>query len=270
MSFLLIPVMAAAAYVLGSFSTAIIVSRWLGMDDPRTYGSGNPGASNMLRSGRKDAAAYTLAGDALKGLLAVWIAYGFRAAFDMGDGIVAVAAIAVVLGHLYPLFFNFQGGKGVATSLGVMLGMSCWTTFWALGIWLVIAYKFKKSSLAALVAASCAPFLFFIIEPHHPKMGWALMLIAALVLYRHKDNIRRLREGKELLIGEPAQPLAANTAQTDAQAPETAPSADQADKQADEQTEENASANEAAAPAEAAADENGKTAEAGKQAAKAD
>ena len=211
MSFLLIPLVAAAAYALGSLSSAIIVSRWFGMDDPRTYGSGNPGASNMLRSGRKDAAAYTLAGDALKGLLAVWIAYAFRAMFDsVGDGIVAVAAIAVVLGHMYPMFFEFKGGKGVATALGVILGMSFWTTLFALAIWLTIAFKYKKSSLAALVAAACAPFLFFIIEPHHPKMGWALVLIAALVLYRHKDNIKRLREGNELLIGEAAKPLAEN------------------------------------------------------------
>ena len=122
----------------------------------------------------------------------------------------AVAAIAVVLGHMYPMFFEFKGGKGVATALGVILGMSFWTTLFALAIWLTIAFKYKKSSLAALVAAACAPFLFFIIEPHHPKMGWALVLIAALVLYRHKDNIKRLREGNELLIGEAAKPLAEN------------------------------------------------------------
>lgn len=209
MDFLLILVMVPAAYLLGSLSAAIIVSRWFGMPDPRSYGSGNPGASNMLRSGRKDAAAYTLAGDAVKGLLAVWLACGLQHALDMGDGIVALSAIAVVIGHMYPLFFNFKGGKGVATALGVMLGMSFWTALWAFGIWAVIAFKYKKSSLAALVAAACAPFLFFIIEPYHPKMGWALVIIAALVLYRHKDNIQRLREGRELLIGELAQPVAA-------------------------------------------------------------
>lgn len=207
MDFLFILVMVPAAYLLGSLSAAIIVSRWFGMPDPRSYGSGNPGASNMLRSGRKDAAAYTLAGDALKGLVAVLLACGLRSMFDLGDSIVALSAIAVVIGHMYPLFFNFKGGKGVATALGVMLGMSFWTAFFAFGIWAVIAFKYKKSSLAALVGAVCAPFLFFIIEPYHPQMGWALLIISLLVLYRHKDNIKRLREGNELLIGEQAQPL---------------------------------------------------------------
>ncbi|QMT30617.1 glycerol-3-phosphate 1-O-acyltransferase PlsY [Alysiella filiformis] len=195
--------MTIVAYLLGSLSAAIIVSRYLGMSDPRTYGSGNPGASNVLRSGRKDAAALTLLGDALKGLLAVLLA---RLVSD-NDTTVAFAAIAVVLGHMYPLFFDFKGGKGVATALGVILGLSFWTTVWTLAIWLVVAFKFKKSSLAALVAAACAPFIFFIVQPHHPQWGWSLMLISALVLYRHKDNIKRLREGNELLIAEPAQPI---------------------------------------------------------------
>lgn len=195
--------MTIVAYLLGSLSAAIIVSRYLGMSDPRTYGSGNPGASNVLRSGRKDAAALTLLGDALKGLLAVLLA---RLVSD-NDTTVAFAAIAVVLGHMYPVFFDFKGGKGVATALGVILGLSFWTTAWTLAIWLVVAFKFKKSSLAALVAAACAPFIFFIVQPHHPQWGWSLMLISALVLYRHKDNIKRLREGNELLIAEPAQPI---------------------------------------------------------------
>lgn len=208
---LLILVMTVAAYLIGSLSSAIIVSRWLGMDDPRTYGSGNPGASNMLRSGRKDAAAWTLAGDALKGVVAVGIACILRNSFDMGDGIVAWAAIGVVVGHMWPLFFNFQGGKGVATALGVLLAMSFWTVFWVGGLWLYIAFKHKKSSLAALIAAAIAPFVFFIIEPHHSPFGWALIVIAILIWYRHKDNIKRMREGKELLIGEQGKPLDATT-----------------------------------------------------------
>ncbi|RRD91502.1 glycerol-3-phosphate 1-O-acyltransferase [Conchiformibius steedae] len=271
MSFLLIPLVAAAAYALGSLSSAIIVSRWFGMDDPRTYGSGNPGASNMLRSGRKDAAAYTLAGDALKGLLAVWIAYAFRAMFDsVGDGIVAVAAIAVVLGHMYPMFFEFKGGKGVATALGVILGMSFWTTLFALAIWLTIAFKYKKSSLAALVAAACAPFLFFIIEPHHPKMGWALMLIAVLVLYRHKDNIKRLREGKELLIGETAKPLADN-GQNEQAAAENAEVAAKADETVAATPAETAvTENADAAASETAAEATAQNAEAAVEAANTD
>lgn len=216
MAFILIPVMTVVAYLLGSLSTAIIVSRYFGMEDPRTYGSGNPGASNMLRSGRKDVAALTLLGDALKGLVAVWLALCLQSMFELGDGIVAMAAIAVVVGHMWPFFFGFKGGKGVATALGVMLGMSFWTAFWVVAIWVAIAVKFKKSSLAALIAAACAPFVSFIVQAHHPKLSWALFLIAVLVLCRHKDNVKRLKEGNELGIGEAAQPLKDGQVQTSA------------------------------------------------------
>lgn len=214
MAFILIPIMAVVAYLLGSLSAAIIVSRYFGMDDPRTYGSGNPGASNMLRSGNKKAAALTLVGDALKGLIAVLLAKCLQSMFDLGDGIVAIAAIAAVVGHMWPLFFHFKGGKGVATALGVMLGMSFWTAAWAVAIWLFVATKFKKSSLAALIAAACAPFISFIVQGHHPKLSWALFLVAILVLYRHKENIQRLRSGNELHIGEAARPLKDGKVQT--------------------------------------------------------
>lgn len=214
MAFILIPIMAVLAYLLGSLSAAIIVSRHFGMDDPRTYGSGNPGASNMLRSGNKKAAALTLVGDALKGLIAVLLARCLQSMFDLGDGIVAIAAIAAVVGHMWPLFFHFKGGKGVATALGVMLGMSFWTAAWAVAIWLFVATKFKKSSLAALIAAACAPFISFIVQGHHPKLSWALFLVAILVLYRHKENIQRLRSGNELAIGEAARPLKDGKVQT--------------------------------------------------------
>ncbi len=213
-AFILIPVMTVVAYLLGSLSAAIIVSRYFGMDDPRSYGSGNPGASNMLRSGRKDAAALTLIGDALKGLIAVLLATCLQKMFDLGDGIVAMAALGVVAGHMWPLFFRFKGGKGVATALGVMMGMSLWTTAWVVGIWLVIAVKFKKSSLAALIAAAVAPFVSFIVQGHHPKLSWSLFAIALLVLYRHKDNVKRLREGNELGIGGTAMPLKDGQVQT--------------------------------------------------------
>lgn len=203
MTFLSILIMAAIGYFLGSLSTAIIVSRWFGMPDPRNYGSGNPGASNILRSGRKDAAAITLAGDALKGLIAVLL----TRCLHMSDGVIAFTAIAVVIGHMYPYFFNFKGGKGVATAFGVILGMSLWTGILSFVIWLIVAKKYKQSSLAALIAAICSPFIFFIINAHHPKWGWALLFISILIWYRHRDNIRRLRSGKELLIGEQAQPL---------------------------------------------------------------
>ncbi|XXQ68489.1 glycerol-3-phosphate 1-O-acyltransferase PlsY [Neisseriaceae bacterium B1] len=206
-----------AAYLIGSLSAALIVSKKLGMPDPRSYGSGNPGASNMLRSGRKDAAAWTLVGDALKGLIAVWVARAFCAGMDdIGGGVVACAAIAVVIGHMYPVFFGFRGGKGVATALGVLLGMSFWVTFWVVLIWALVALKFHKSSLAALVAAVCAPFVTFIVlrEDHVPSWGWAIFFIAILVIYRHKDNIKRLCGGNELEIGKTASNYAATSAAT--------------------------------------------------------
>lgn len=188
--------MTIMAYLLGSLSTAILVSRYLNMNDPRSYGSGNPGASNVLRSGRKDAAILTLVGDAIKGTIVVLSAR----ALNVGDTVVAMAMIAVVIGHMYPLYFGFKGGKGVATAFGVILGASFWTAILAVAIWSLVVYKFKKSSLAALVAAVCAPFLFFILQPSHPQWCWTLLLITALVLYRHKDNIARLRDGTELSL----------------------------------------------------------------------
>lgn len=190
-----------AAYLIGSVSAALIISKKMGMPDPRSYGSGNPGASNMLRSGRKDVATWTLIGDALKGFIVILIARCCYSAFEsMGAGIVAWSAIAVVIGHMYPVFFGFKGGKGVATALGVLLGMSFWATFWVVLIWLGTALKFKKSSLAALIAAICAPWVTFIVLREHgtPSWGWAIFVIALLVIYRHRDNIKRLCQGKEL------------------------------------------------------------------------
>ncbi|MDK4566929.1 glycerol-3-phosphate 1-O-acyltransferase PlsY [Kingella kingae] len=194
-------VVVVMAYLIGSLSAALIVSQKMGMPDPRSYGSGNPGATNMLRSGRKDAATLTLLGDALKGVIAVVLARCLASWLHLGDGVVAWAAIAVVIGHMYPLFFNFKGGKGVATALGVLLAMSFTTTLWIVAIWAVIAFKFKKSSLAALVAAAATPFAAFIII-YHPSWGWALTLISALVIYRHRSNIGRMQSGNESNIGE--------------------------------------------------------------------
>ena len=171
------------------------------MPDPRGYGSGNPGATNVLRSGRKDAAALTLLGDALKGLVAVVIARCLAGWLMLPDGIVACAAIAVVIGHMFPIFFGFKGGKGVATAFGVLLGMSFWATFWVVLVWAFIAFKFKKSSLAALVAAAVTPIVAFIVI-HHPSWGWALTLISVLVIVRHRSNIRRMLSGNESSIGE--------------------------------------------------------------------
>ena len=192
------------AYLLGSLSSAVIVSKKLAMPDPRGYGSGNPGATNVLRSGRKDAAALTLLGDALKGLIAVAIARCLAGWLMLPDSIVACAAIAVVIGHMFPVFFGFKGGKGVATAFGVLLGMSFWATFWVVLVWAFIAFKFKKSSLAALVAAAVTPIIAFIVI-HHPSWGWALTLISVLVIIRHRSNIRRMLSGNESSIGDSVQ-----------------------------------------------------------------
>lgn len=199
--FLLQIALAIVAYFIGSLSSALIVSKKMVMPDPRTYGSGNPGASNMLRSGNKKAAALTLLGDVAKGLVAVGLARGFVSGLNyLPDSTVGLVAIGVVLGHMYPVFFGFKGGKGVATALGVLLGMSLTTALWILAIWAVVAFKFKKSSLAALVAAVCAPFAAFIIIPH-PSWGWSIVVIALWVIYRHYDNIHRIKEGNELGVG---------------------------------------------------------------------
>lgn len=210
---------AVLAYLIGSVSTATIVSKRLALPDPRTYGSGNPGATNVLRSGRKDAAAWTLAGDALKGLLAVLIARCFTAWMNLGDGTVGLAAMAVVLGHVYPLFYGFKGGKGVATGFGVILGMSWAAAFWVALIWGATAYKSKKSSLAALVAAGCAPFVAFIVIDH-PSWGWSLVAVSFLVFHRHRENIRRMKEGSEPAVGTEAASAKPQSAEGNHAAPQ--------------------------------------------------
>jgi acyl phosphate:glycerol-3-phosphate acyltransferase len=189
-----------AAYLLGSISFAVIVSRVLGLADPRTYGSGNPGATNVLRSGSKPAAVLTLLGDAVKGWLAVWLVQRYGAPLGVGDWGVALAGVAVFLGHLYPVFFHFKGGKGVATAAGVILAFNPWLAL-ATGVtWLIIAFFFRFSSLASLVAAVFAAF--------YSAFGWgfderfiALVVIAGFVIYRHQANIRNLMAGKERRIG---------------------------------------------------------------------
>lgn len=192
-----------AAYLIGSLSFAVIVSKYYGMDDPRTYGSGNPGATNVLRSGKKKAAALTLLGDAVKGLVAVILARCLQNALDLSDATIALVAIAALVGHMWPIFFNFKGGKGVATALGVLLALSPATALLCALIWLVMAFGFKVSSLAALVATVCAPIFAFFMMPH-ASWGWATVFIAALVLYRHKSNIQNLLQGKESKIGDKA------------------------------------------------------------------
>lgn len=192
-----------AAYLIGSLSFAVIVSKYYGMDDPRTYGSGNPGATNVLRSGKKKAAALTLLGDAVKGLVAVILARCLQDALDLSDATIALVAIAALVGHMWPIFFNFKGGKGVATALGVLLALSPSTALLCALIWLVMAFGFKVSSLAALVATVCAPIFAFFMMPH-ASWAWATVFIAVLVLYRHKSNIQNLIQGKESKIGDKA------------------------------------------------------------------
>ncbi|WP_049228550.1 glycerol-3-phosphate 1-O-acyltransferase PlsY [Morococcus cerebrosus] len=192
-----------AAYLIGSLSFAVIVSKYYGMDDPRTYGSGNPGATNVLRSGKKKAAALTLLGDALKGLVAVVLARCLQDALNLSDIAIAAVAVAALVGHMWPIFFGFKGGKGVATALGVLLALSPATALVCAAIWLVMAFGFKVSSLAALVATVAAPLVAFWLMPYS-SWAWATVIIAVLVLYRHKSNIQNLLQGKEGKIGDKA------------------------------------------------------------------
>ncbi|WP_079432813.1 glycerol-3-phosphate 1-O-acyltransferase PlsY [Zoogloea sp. LCSB751] len=189
-----------AAYLLGSIPFAVVVSRLFGMADPRTYGSGNPGATNVLRSGNKLAAALTLLGDAFKGWLAVTLAATFAAPLGLGTPAVAAAGLAAFLGHVFPIFLRFKGGKGVATAAGVLLGASGWLGLATAGVWLLVAFAFRYSSLAALSAALAAPLLSVLLGLGHT---WAIAIggMSALLIWRHKDNIKRLRAGQEGRIG---------------------------------------------------------------------
>ena len=189
-----------AAYLIGSLSFAVVVSRVFGLADPRTYGSKNPGATNVLRSGNKAAAVLTLVGDAFKGWLAVWLAQVLGPQYGLGDGGIALVALAVFVGHLWPVFFKFVGGKGVATALGVLLGINVWLGLATLATWLIVAYAFRYSSLAALIAAIFAPFyygLLFGVDEILP----AVLAMSALLVYRHRANIGNLLAGKEGRIG---------------------------------------------------------------------
>ena len=189
-----------AAYLIGSLSFAVIVSKFYGLDDPRSYGSGNPGATNVLRSGRKKAAALTLLGDALKGLVAVLLARWLQSYFGLADEVVAAVAIAVLAGHMWPLFFGFKGGKGVATALGVLLALSWPVALICAAVWLMMAFGLKISSLAALAATVISPLAaMFLVQ--QPSWQAAIAVIAALVLLRHRSNIQNLLSGKESKIG---------------------------------------------------------------------
>lgn len=188
------------AYLIGSVSFAVVVSHVFGLADPRTYGSKNPGATNVLRSGNKAAAICTLVGDGFKGWLAVWLAMKYSERFGIDDTGVALVAIAVFLGHLWPVFFKFVGGKGVATALGVLLGVNPWLGLATLATWLIIAYATRYSSLAALIAAFFAPLYYgFLFGPD--MLMFAVFVMSALLVYRHRQNIANLIAGKESRIG---------------------------------------------------------------------
>jgi acyl phosphate:glycerol-3-phosphate acyltransferase len=187
------------AYLLGSLSFAVIVSRAFGLPDPRSYGSGNPGATNVLRTGRKPAAVLTLAGDGAKGWLAVYLAAQFAPL--NASAAMSAAAVAVIVGHMYPIFFRFQGGKGVATALGVLIALNPYLAAGTLATWLIIAFFFRISSLAALISAAFAPFFTLLLyNAGHPYFA-SVCAIAALLVWRHRSNIRNLLTGRESRIG---------------------------------------------------------------------
>jgi glycerol-3-phosphate acyltransferase PlsY len=189
-----------AAYLIGSISFAVVCSRLFGLADPRTYGSKNPGATNVLRSGNKKAAIATLIGDCLKGWFAVWLALRLGPRFGVDDTGIALVAIAVFLGHLWPVFFRFVGGKGVATALGVLLGLNVWLGVATLATWLIIAYAFRYSSLAALVSSIFAPFFYVLLFGVDPLL-LAVAAMSLLLVYRHAKNIGNLISGKESRLG---------------------------------------------------------------------
>jgi glycerol-3-phosphate acyltransferase PlsY len=189
-----------AAYLIGSVSFAVVVSKVYGLPDPHSYGSGNPGATNVLRTGNKVAAALTLAGDGVKGFLAVFLAQSLGPSFGVADWTVPAVALAVFVGHLFPVFHGFRGGKGIATAAGIVFALS-WPLGLALGaLWMVMALGFKISSLASLTTATLAPLGAFYMFGNAP-IAWALVPITLLLFWRHRANIRQLVEGKERTIG---------------------------------------------------------------------
>ena len=196
---------ALAAYLIGSLSFAVIVSRAMGLSDPRTYGSGNPGATNVLRSGSKPAAIVTLLLDAAKGWLPVMLVKWFGPAWGLGEGTQALAGLAAFLGHLYPVFFGFKGGKGVATAAGVLLAFQPWLGLATLLSFAIIVYFFRYVSLASMIAALFAPAYYLIGN----GVAWqasgakalAMLAMALLLIWRHRENIRRLLAGTESKLG---------------------------------------------------------------------
>jgi glycerol-3-phosphate acyltransferase PlsY len=202
------------AYLIGSLSFAVIVSRVMGLPDPRGYGSGNPGATNVLRSGNKSAALFTLLGDAFKGWFAVFLAQRLALHFSLniGDNTIAMVALATFLGHLFPLYFKFRGGKGVATAAGILYAID-----WRIGLgvsatWLIIAFFFRYSSLAGLIAAVFAPFYTALVLGLNAYFA-SILAMAGLLIWRHRVNIQKLIEGTECRIGEKKAPIGGEAAE---------------------------------------------------------
>jgi glycerol-3-phosphate acyltransferase PlsY len=197
---MLTPLAALAAYLIGSISFAVVVSRLLGLPDPRTYGSGNPGATNVLRTGRRAAALATLIGDTAKGAAAVLLMRWLAPGLDLGEGAIAAVAVAAFVGHLYPVYFRFRGGKGVATAFGLLLALDVRLALGALVVFLIVAAATRYVSLASILAAVAAtalgPWL----------LGWGplalgVALMAALIVWRHRSNLQRLLTGQENKVG---------------------------------------------------------------------
>ena len=204
-----LPLLAAvAAYLIGSLSFAVIVSRAMGLSDPRSYGSGNPGATNVLRSGNKAAAILTLVFDALKGYLPVLAVAVWGPAYGLGEGTAALVGLGAFLGHLWPVFFRFQGGKGVATAAGVIFALNPMLGVATLATWLIIAFFSRYSSLAAIVSAAFAPMYQLLIWEAGPT-AVALIIMGLLLVWRHQANIKKLMAGTESKLGQKAAAPAA-------------------------------------------------------------
>ena len=193
------------AYLLGSISFGVVASRIFGLPDPRTYGSRNPGATNVLRSGKKAAAALTLLGDTGKGWLSVLLARYFAPVWEISEEAIAAVALAVFLGHLFPLFLRFQGGKGVATALGVLLGFNPWMGAASAATWLMVAAISRISSLSALAAAVLAP-IYALYFQGFEASSLVVFIMSLLLVWRHRSNISSLIAGKEERIGERSMP----------------------------------------------------------------
>ena len=187
------------AYLIGSISFAVVVSWCFGLPDPHHYGSGNPGATNVLRTGRKAAAALTLLGDAAKGAIALWLARRFAPEFGVGEITLAAVAFAAFIGHLFPVYFRFKGGKGVSTAAGILLALDVRIAGVALLVWLLTVFGLRYSSLASIAAALAAAVATLYFLGWGP-FAWMVLAITALLLWRHRGNIARLMNGTESRI----------------------------------------------------------------------